>query len=196
MLLIGQPKSASTSLMRSLAQILNITHKNGQNKGRNDKKCPGYVEIQKYHNTTVIRNYDYLKGYIEDRKIVYKEHILPIKKHLDFMNKINKNVVVLLRKPEETIESYKRVFTVLPNLDIDFNKMLKEVQLFYDTYMSLSNKIYLKVTYRDIVLNFTKTMKKIISHYGFKIPENIDKYNLEKRNFTGHGLRRLNDLCD
>jgi hypothetical protein len=57
MLLIGQPKSATTSLMWTLAHIMGIAHKNGHNKRKGDIKCSGFEQLQKYHGTTVQRSY-------------------------------------------------------------------------------------------------------------------------------------------
>lgn len=192
MLLIAQPKSASTSLMHSLSEILDITHKNGQSIMKGETKCEGYEELQKYHGTTVKRNYKYMEKYIKDKKIIYKEHILPTSHHLEIINKINSPVVVLLREPEETIESYKRVFSVLPELkDINYNKLLDEVKEFYNVYKNINNDLYLIVTFRDIVFNFNQTIKKIIKHYGLNIPKNLKKFELAKRNYTGHGIRKI-----
>jgi len=104
--------------------------------------------------------------------------------------------VVLLRDSEPIIESYKRVFTVFPEIQkkIDFEKLKEELDLFNKIYSEIDNKIYLKITFEDVVLNFVSTMKKILSHYGFKktITE-IKKYELAKRNYTGHGIRKLKD---
>ena len=192
MLLIAQPKSASTSLMWSISEIYKIPHKNGQSFTKNDKKCQGYEELQKYHGTTVQRNYEYLHKYITAKNIIYKEHILPIKQHVDIINKINQNVIVLLRKPEETIESYKRVFSVLPELgNIDWKKLYYEVNQFYETYYFLNNPLYLIIHFRDVVFKFHETMKKIGEHYQLEIPNDLNKYELQKRNYTGHGIRKI-----
>jgi hypothetical protein len=196
MLLIAEPKSGSTSLMWSIAEILKIQKKNGQNKLKEDVKCKGFEEIQKYHNTTVKRSYKFLEKYIESKTVIYKEHILPTLNHLLAMGEIGRNIVILLRDSKEIIESYKRIFSVLPDIKkkIDLIKLKEELDLFYDIYERQKNKMYLKIYYKDIVLNFHKTIKKILIHYGFDISlEKIKKYQLQKRNYTGHGLRKLKD---
>lgn len=192
MLLIAQPKSSSTSLLYSLGEILKLNIKNGQSFSKDDKKCDGYEELQKYHGTTVKRNYKYLEKYILSKTLIYKEHILPIKEHLEIIEKINYPVVVLLRKPEETIESYKRVFSVLPELNnIDYDKLLKEVELFNQTYKKIKNKNYLIITFRETIFDFHNTIKKICKHWKLKVPDNLKKYELQKRNYTGHGIRKI-----
>jgi hypothetical protein len=194
MLLIAEPKSGSTSLLWSIAEILKIQRKNGQNRLKSDIKCIGFEEMQKYHNTTVKRSKEFLKKYIESKDIIYKEHILPTKEHLKYLGEIGRPVVVLLRNSTDIIESYKRVFSVLPDIKkmIDLEKMKKELDLFYYLYNKQRNTMFLKVHYEDIVLNFHATIKKILSQYGFNIPmKEIKKYQLQKRNFGGHGLRKL-----
>lgn len=184
MLLIGMPKSASTSLMWSISEILKIPHKNGQNKTKDDNKCEGYEELQKYHGTTVKRSKQYLEHWI-NQDIIYKEHILPTEKHLQYLNEINKPIVVLLRNPKDCIRSYKRVMSVLFNLKLNFKKLEEELKLFYDTYIGLTNnEKYKIIAYDDIVYNFTETMKEIVKHYEKEVPENIEKYELQKRNYT------------
>jgi hypothetical protein len=161
---------------------MNVQRKNGQSKRQNDIKYNGYKELQKYHNTMVIRGFNFLKLYINSEKILLKEHILPIDRHLKDIKKINKNIVVLLRSPENTLNSYKRVLEMFPHIKIDFDKMLDEIKLFYNAYMEIDDKIYLKVTFEDLIDDYEETIKKILKHYGIKIPKIIPV--LDKRNYT------------
>lgn len=191
MLLIGQPKSASTSLMRTIAEILNINYKNGQNKRQNDVKCEGFEETQKYHGTTVKRSEDYINNYINNKTIIYKEHILPTKKHLEILKNAKNNFVTLIREPKGVVSAYKRVFEVLPEMkSIDYEKLFEEAKLFYNTYKNERLEKNLVVTYRDIVLNFNETIMQIIKHYGYEI-DDINKYKLLKYNYTGQGVKEL-----
>lgn len=195
MLIIAEPKSASTSLLFTLAKILKMQAKNGQSKIKGDVNCTGFDNIQTYHNTTVKRNYDFLKHYIESDKVIYKEHILPTKEHIDIIIKINKPVLVLLRDSNAIIKSYERIFEVLPDVKEKVNmKVLKEeLEIFEKTYNSLSiNNIFLNIYYNELVLDFQNTLKKILLHFQIKIDDNIiNKYSLVKRNFSGYGLKEL-----
>lgn len=186
MLLIAQPKSASTSLMWSLSEVLKIKHKNGQNKRLEDKNPDDFRELLKYHGTMVIRNKEFLSKYILDKTIVYKEHILPVEQHVKIINEINKPVIVLIRNEKESVESYKRVFAVLPEVKANFKRLEYDLKRFADIYKRIAeeNKLYKIVTYNDVVNNFTETLKSIILHYNLEIPENVDKYELAKRNYT------------
>lgn len=186
MLLIGQPKSATTSFMWSLSEAMGIAHKNGHNKRDGDQECDGFEQIQIYHKTTVKRKYIYLYKYICKSNILYKEHLLPTKDHIDFINDINKPVIVLIRNPSDTIESYKRVFSVLPEIKIDYEQLELELLCFAETYLREAddNKIYKIIYFEDVINNFTETVKECIIHYGFKIPYNVEKFKLCKRNYT------------
>lgn len=183
MLLIAEPKSASTSLLYSIAEIGKLQRKNGQNRQAKDVKCNEYENIQTYHGTTVKRNYAYLEKYLKSRILIYKEHILPTKEHLDILKKIDTNFVVLLRDTESIMKSYSRVFDVLPELNIDRKRMKAEIQEFSDRYMELNWNTILIVTYNDIVNSFTEIMEKILVHYELEIPADINKYKLAKRNY-------------
>lgn len=184
MLLIAQPKSASTSLLYSLAQIMKVSPKNGQNKKAGEEKSLGFDELQKYHGTTVKRTKAFILSYANNKDVLYKEHILPTKEHLDYM-KNTKNIVVLLREPSETIESYKRVFSVLPNVKVNYDKLLDEVTTFYNIYNF--NDHFLKIYYDEVVNDFHETVKKVLNHYGFEIPKDLNKYELAKKNYNRWG---------
>jgi len=185
-LLIAQPKSASTSLMFTLSQALKIAHKNGQNARPRDTRLNCYTELQKYHGTMVLREEWFLKKYIKDEKIIFKEHILPTKHHLGIILKISKPVVVLLRDAADCIESYRRVFSVLPEINVCYDVMRQELETFAEKYRDAANKskLFLLVNYNDLIDDFTKVLEKIIIHYGFSIPDGIEKIKLAKKNYT------------
>lgn len=187
MLLIAQPKSASTSLMWTLAHILKIAHKNGQNRRKGDKPCEEFQELQKYHGTMVKRNYNFLYDYICKPKVLYKEHILPTKRHLEIIDDVKKPVIVLIRNEDNTIESYKRVYSVLPEIKPDYEMLKSELLKFQNIYLekeSFHPDIYKVISFEQLMDNFTETIKKCIIHYNKEVPEDIEKYKLCKRNYT------------
>jgi len=192
MLLIGQPKSGSTALMKTIAEIAKIQPINGRNWTAQDVECEGYKETQKYHHTTVKRSKEFLINHAANRKSIYKEHILPIEHHINILKKIEDNFVCLLRDPEEILDCYRRIDSVL-NIKFNFKKLYKEIELYYNIYNNLNIQNMLIVTYKDIVLNFKETIKPILNHYGIAIPDDIDKWDLLKVNYTGVGLKRLKD---
>lgn len=195
MLLIAEPKSASTSLLYTLAKILKLVAKNGQTRRQNDANCEGYKNIQVYHNTTVKRSYEFLNFYIKAENIIYKEHILPTKEHINFLIKIDRPIIILLRDASSIIKSYKRIFSVLPEIEknINYDDLKKELELFEKTYlMYQENKNFLCVYYNEIVLDTENSIKKILQHYKYKLKDyDIKNIVLEKRNYSGYGDKDL-----
>ena len=212
MLLIAQPKSASTSLLKTLAMILKIKYKNGISKGKNDFLCNGFEELQKYHTTTHKRSFGFLKALIESRIIIYKDHILPTKEHIEYIKKINFPVVILLRTPEETMDNYKRLLQdykknklnendikelKLIILDkIDFNKLKNDIENFKKGWEKANIKNALYINFIELVMCPFHTCKKIVEHYGYKMPR-FKKFELIKakgnhgyNTFTGVGYER------
>ena len=186
MLLIAQPKSASTSLIYTLGKITKKEIKAGipRKKGEND--CKGFPEIQLHHCNMVQRSELFLKQVILGRKKIFKEHLIPIKEHLDIIKKLNTNIVVLLRKPEDSCDSYMRF-----NNKTNKEQIKKDLDDFYNKYIDFSknNDRILIVFYKDLVLNYIPTMKKILNHFSLNIPKTI--LPLQKKMFTGVGLKRL-----
>lgn len=191
MLLIAQPKSASTSLMRTIAEMAGIGYQNGKNRIVGDIKCEGFTQTQKYHGTTVRRSQDYLQFHINNRKSVYKEHILPTEHHIDILRKVKGNFVVLIRDPDEVIDAYKRIFEVI-KLDINMEMLYNESRDFYYSYVNYGKNNGLVIEYKNLVLDFEKVIEQIFEHYNLEIKTRLTK--LLKYNYTGVGIRRFNDI--
>lgn len=187
MLLIAQPKSASTSLLYTLKRITKLDIKEGIPKKPKEKNCPGFPEIQKHHSNMIQRNELFLKQVTKGRKKIFREHLLPIDDHLKILKKLNINIVILLRKPEDSVDSYIRF-----NKKTNKKQIKQDLDNFYNKYIDFSlknDKIVLMIFYKDLILNYKGTMKKILKHYNLKIPKNIPP--LEKRKYTGIGFKRL-----
>jgi hypothetical protein len=102
------------------------------------------------------------------------------------MHDINRPVVILVRDAKQTVESYKRVFSVLPEVKVDYAKLEGELAMFKILYeeQARNNNIYKIITFDDITNNFTETIKSVIMHYKKEVPKDIEKYKLCKRNYT------------
>lgn len=190
MLLIAQPKSASTSLLYTLKQITNKEIKEGIPRTKKDKDCPGFPEVQKHHSNMIQRNELFIKQIVSGRKTIFREHLLPIASHLNYIKKYNKNIVVLLRNPDDSCDSYMRF-----NKRTGKKQMKEDLNNFYKKYIDFSkknSKIVLVIFYRDLILDYKQTMKKILDHFNLKIPKKIPL--LAKRKFTGVGLQRLRGI--
>ena len=89
-MIIAIPKSASTSLMQTIAKILNIKYQNGISRKKYLIDVKEFEEMQKYHGTTIRRSKEFLAKWISRKDIIYKEHLLPIKEHIQYIKEINK----------------------------------------------------------------------------------------------------------
>jgi hypothetical protein len=187
MLLIAQPKSASTSLLYTLKQITKKEIKEGIPRKPNEKDCPGFPEIQKHHCNMIQRNELFLKQVTKGRKTIFREHLMPTNDHLNILKKLNTNIVILLRDTNDSCDSYMRF-----NKKTDKEQIKKDLDDFHKKYVDFSRKnsrIVLIVYYKDLILNYIPTMKNILRHFNLKIPKKIPL--LQKRKFTGVGLKRL-----
>jgi len=193
MLLIAMPKSASTSLAATIAQIAGLKCSLGVPSMKIDIPCEGYEEIQHYHNNMCERSPLFLGQTVNGRKTIFKEHILPTDRHLKILKKLGK-VVILLRNPDEVADCYKRLDEAhfkKTGKHIDTDKIFKEMCEFHDRWQwwKSTNKNAILVYYEDLVKNYRATMKKILKHYGLSgkiIP-------LKKLKYTGVGVARIKE---
>jgi hypothetical protein len=187
MLIIGQPKSASTSLMATLGKILDVKVREGLIKNPSSKACEGFDTIQTCHSNMSERSELYLSQLINGQR-VFKEHLLPTPEHIERLRDINKPVIILLREPKDSYDCYDRLFNSNNNIRTDRLKLKKDIKKFYDGYKGLTDKIFLIIKYKDLILNYEKTMKKILKHLGIKGKKIVP---LEKRRYTGVGEKRI-----
>lgn len=191
MLLIAQPKSASTSLATTIAQIANLKINLGVKRKADSKNCEGFSEIQKYHGNMVIRSELFFKQVIQGRKTLFKEHILPTDDHLEKLNKFkNDKIVILLRVPEDSYDAYKRLFESNKKI-FNEEKLMNDLMVFHERYLYWKSvhKNVLLVYYRDLILRYKTTMRKILKHFGLNSPKDLPK--LQKLKYTGVGEKRV-----
>ena len=214
-MIIAQPKSASTSLLKTLAAMLNIKFQNGISRNANyPKDCPGFSTLQKYHGTMVERDEGFFRYWLEKKDVIYKEHILPTEKHLLLLEKIGKPFLVLLRNPEHSFDNYVRLRQAYIDgkisqrsnsilhaerfVNFDMDGLRHDLISFYQCWKNarLSRLPYaLYLDYEDLVLRYQETMQKICDFLSVKcaiIPlvramGNRDLYCT----YTGVGERRL-----
>lgn len=213
MIIIAQPKSASTSLLKTISKIVNVRFRNGMSKGKNDKDCEGFEELQKYHTTTHARSEKFLAEYGTDKNIIYKEHILPTKAHIAIIKKHKLRVVILLREPEHTIDNYRRLLDDYQNgklnehdikelfveklSSLDFEKLSEDIRDYNKLWKEADIKTALYLDYKDIVLSPWHACRRVVTHFGYKIkfPKKVElikaRGNRGYNTFTGVGLQRL-----
>jgi hypothetical protein len=185
MLIIAQPKTASTSLAYTLQYIGALQIKAFINRTNKDKKCKNFEVIQSVHSNICVRSELFLSQVIKGRKTIFREHILPTREHLQKLAKFNENYIVLVRNPEHSLDNYKRLKISEKNL----KKIDKELKVFHSRYLRFakSRKNVLVIDYDDLILNYKETMKIILKHFNIKGPI----IPLMKKKYTGIGDRRL-----
>ena len=212
MLLIGQPKSASTSLLKTLAKIMGIRYQNGLGKSFGWEFCDGFYEIQKYHDTTIKRNKAFLKTWILKEDSILKEHILPTEHHKKLIREINGKIVILLRRPEDSFDNYQRLIKSYKNgklskevinelvpyrFDkIHMFKFYQDLIKFNFGWITFDYDKKLIVGYEDLILDYYTTIKKILKFWEKPIPKKImplfrSKGNHGYNTYTGVGRKRL-----
>ena len=217
MIIIALPKSASTSLMWSIARALNIGYQNGiSRKGEiESQKCKGFPEIQKFYGTTIKRDFEYLKKWITRKDIIYKEHLLPTAEHIEYVKQINKPVIILTRDSLESIDNHLRMkvlheknklnkreqkgLIIKKMVTLDFNKLKTDFDNFSEGWLSLKLENALYITFNELILNPKGTLKKVLNHLGFRVKHlrlellkakgNRGDYNT----YTGVGEKRLRE---
>lgn len=203
--MIGQPKSASTSLMITLSkcfgveagQVLGLTNK-GNKKFTIDKYNYKYdnefIYLHGHSDMVDMSGKLFLKLLLDEKKI-YKQHFAPSKNNIDIILKNigNSKLLVLLRKPKHVYNSYIRWWRRKNiNKPRDYRHgVYTDFIKYYNIYKALKHKNIMVIDYDDLVLDFNNTLEKIILFYGKPIPDNINNIELSKHRFTGVGLKRL-----
>jgi hypothetical protein len=193
MLLIAQPKSASTSLKYS---IVENAFKNNTLKDRKEiynVNCDIFTEMQKIFTTIYDFDSKQLWKMLYNRNYIYKKHVLPTSRHLKIIDNLKINCVLLLRNVEESInnlETHKKNHKSVYSWDYDLDLLKKEFNLFYNNWFDFSkNRSYiLNIYYKDLILNYHNTMDMIFNH--FKLRKRVFYEELQKINYTGNGIKK------
>jgi hypothetical protein len=206
MLIVAQPKSASTSLLKSLAKIGKLNFKNGQSKTVKDELCEGFDELQKYHTTTHKRSKEFLQTWCDRKDSIYKDHILPTKEHIDYLK--DKKFIMLLRNPFDTLDNYVRMVEKYRSnkmskkeseelklelfLKIDFDKFSNDIYEYNKKWKE--TKLGLLIDYDELVMCPKNTLLKCIRYLGISIKDEVvllkSKGNHGYNTYTGVGYQR------
>jgi len=182
MLLIAQPKSASTSLLDTLKIATGLS---GTQQFKEDgrvyrdtcKSSPKFPMFGKYHADAVIHPEERIKRWCTSQEI-YKQHVLPVEEHIKAIE--GYKVVVLLRDPRLGTSSYQKL-----NIK-DYDKVGPDFSEFYYLWheASQNNDNILIVDFEDITKNTEKTIDQIINHCGLKAKGSISGIKLSKLRYT------------
>jgi hypothetical protein len=187
MLLIAQPKSASTSLKYSIVENAFINNTLKDRKEYYNINCDEFLEMQKIFTTIYDLDSKQLYDMLINRNFIYKKHVLPIKRHLNIIDKLKIPFVLLLRNVDESIDSLKRLknrHNKIYNWDYDLDKIHDEFKIFNQKWYSFSkDKDYIKVIYfKDLIEGYQNTMDDIFEHY--KLRKRINYIELQNKGRT------------
>jgi len=191
MLLIAQPKSASTSLIHALGEITGkialrqdrLSIKVGKAQGFNLLPHTDLIELTK----------NQLCLWFDENKY-YQQHIAPTENNLDLLKKEG-SCVITLRDPKDSFDAYMRQ----PDL-IAFFKSLsrragkgslasakKQLINLHEKYADLAqHENYLGIWFNDLINNPSQAINMMLEFYGE--PQRAAKdYRLPKFRFTDGG---------
>lgn len=196
MLLITMPYSAGTSLIHSLKDISGKYINLGIAKCKIDKLCEGYEELPKYYRDMAKRKDEHLKDMIENKQIIFREHLIPSKEHLKYMEKYLDNVVVLLRDPIDVYQAFQRYnkeYKEQTGKEVNLQLIYYELINFYNAYICWTEhkKNFIVIMYEDLILRPIDTLRRIMKYFKMKP---IKEVKLKKINYTGISRKKRRDL--
>lgn len=200
MLIIAIPKSASTSLLDTLAKMYGFEAEQVILQGL---KAPSDLNLlHKYHSD--IREYSDrdMDEFCKESKF-YKQHIPPTENNKRLLKGFKK--VILLRDPKEIIEAYWRAerkkihkkrteFNGVDSVEGWINRaeeigLLEDLNFFYDGWNAEEDESTIKISYNDITQNTAETIQYIEMFFGLKKVSNYTE--LSKKRYS-----RNNKICD
>lgn len=197
MLIIAIPKSASTSLLRTLGSQHNIPSTQEFDLKKKHPIPNTFTQIAKLHSDCVIISNHLVNKWTRDNKF-YKQHIPPTDENLLLLS--GKKKVILLREPKEIILAYRRgqlsgVHSKINGFEGCHteaewlsraleNGIFQELSLFYDKWRTQKNMQSLIIHYVDLINDPTKVINDISEFYSLRA-DFID-ISLEKSRYSKH----------
>lgn len=194
MLIVAIPKSASTSLLKTLAEAHNF--ESHQLIFKDFERPADYEILPRYHSDFRELRDDIVFQFKED--VLFKQHIPPTQNNLNLLKGTKK--VVLLRKPEEIIEAYYRAtmkrihepraeFEEVKSLD-EWKERAKKIGLeqdlnrFYNTWLEQEDTLV--VYYDEVVSNVSSVINQIEEYFG--LPHTKNEVILAKERYSRSGI--------
>lgn len=195
MLIISIPKSASTSLLDTFGRLHALPSR--QLDFKNNPPDERFPLLGNYHNDTCKLSKVDL-SILNDKKKLYKQHILPTEQHLALLKHVKK--VVLLRNPYDILLSYRRgtikgIHREKNGFKISLtegewvekaerNGFLTELRNFYNGWIHNEDDYTLVLKYQELTSEPQKTINEIEKFYG--LPVTKRKINLSKKRYSRH----------
>jgi len=200
MLIVAIPKSASTSLMKTLGCLHNVPSYQITCK---EFPCPSTKILHHYHSDIRELNCDFVAQFSNDQAI-YKQHIAPTVNNLKLTRGFRK--IILLRNPEQVVEAYYRAeLRKIHKARQEFvgcttirewkqaaqqNGLLNDLFWFKKKWIEESEKnsnMNLLIDYSDLVFSPKKTINMIEEYLELPISSNV---NLLREKYS-RGLPRI-----
>jgi len=193
MILISQPKSASTSMLNTLRKI-------GGLKGcrySNPKSDIYYYEglTLPHNNFQEITDVEHLKAAMASATKLYQLHLPPTKNNRKIVKNTKAKVLILLRDPAGSVEGYTRhIYSGRGHNYARTKKKagehLKVLTWFNNKWRSFAknNPAALVINFEDIVLDNKKYIRQAIKFLDIPIVKNVTK--LKRFRFTGEGMKK------
>jgi hypothetical protein len=179
MLIIAIPKSASTSLMKTLGELYNLPAK--QTFFPDQKPPADYSHLWKYHGD--IRQITPRQAAkFARRKTIYKQHIPPTRQNRKLLHDVKK--VILLRRPIDILSAYfrgakKGVHNTLADFKDVKTKdecieraesigLLDELRQFRQTWKQDTGR-KLIITYQELTQSPQKTIARIEDYWDLPV---------------------------
>lgn len=186
MLIIAIPKSASTSLLKTLSDTYNLPGKQDYITGENTPK-EEYTILWKYHSDMKEISTEHAIKWTRADSF-FKQHVLPTSNNQALLT--NHKKVILLRDPTDIILSYRRTqLSGLSKERIEFRGckteedwishaerigLMADLKKFYNKWMNHSGDRII-VNYSDFISNSTKEVNRIAEYWDLsKIQGSIE----------------------
>jgi|19_taG_2_1085344.scaffolds.fasta_scaffold06443_4 hypothetical protein len=207
MLIIAQPKSASTSLAMTMADILDWPfHQVFLSKHKSRKSlCLSNLRKKRDQIVPDLPHGDMCQYTSSDLKSmsvlhkIFKQHIPPTDNNLRNLKEKQVKCIILLRDPKEASLAYMRHVKMSEKEkyknprknSIVLNKRFFALSWFHNRYLGINDLNYVKIIhFENLVVEPTRIVNEILEFYS---REPVDNVVLRQERFTGVGLNKLKE---
>ncbi len=200
MLIVAIPKSASSSLVRTVGEATGLDRGNPQVRRKHLLAAPvpdDYAQLARFHSEVAELTSDIVTE-ISGGGRIYKHHIVPTSNNLALLRDVPK--IILLRPADEIVDAYWRGFSsgtwTTTVADIAGCKTLEEwreksmrigltgeLENFNRRWQSHSGNAKL-ISYADLVNNTQETVRSVLSYWGLDV-DNVPQ--LARVNYSRDG---------
>jgi hypothetical protein len=195
MILIAQPKSASTSLLETLRAI-------GKLKGNKYKDSE--TERYEYEGLTLphsnfqdCSDKELLTGACTSKDKLYQIHLPPTRNNRKIIKKVGDKVLILLRDPTGSVEGYtrhiysgrKHNYAKTKQKAKEHHKVLTWFNREWRSFAKKNPELALVINFEDLILNNKKYIDQATAFLEMPVIKKITK--LKKARYTGQGMKKV-----